>query len=98
MTFAETTNPTIARLEAVRIFKNKVRELKDQGKSEKEIADHFGMTVYEYRKQCHKFSDESMKTKKDYAIALNKAGYSNKEIASVLDCSESTVNNFLKSK
>lgn len=79
-------------IDDAREFKNSVIALREQGvKDQTKIAEHFGMSVKEYRSILAKTNvlvdrDDCRRIKE-----LISENYSMKEIAGVLNCSESRV-------
>lgn len=79
-----------------RDFKNRVKELKEQKLSEKEIADYFGMRIREYRTNVT-LANAAI-TREDYykARKMKDHGYSEEAIAEELGRSVSGVRDLLK--
>lgn len=77
-------------------FLGSVRELKQQGLSEKTIAEGFGMTINQLRARVSIANSERRKGDYYEAMKLKEKGWSNTAIAEKLGTSESNVRNILK--
>ena len=71
-------------------------QLKKDGFSEKEIADHFGMTIKQYRARYSNARNEIYADNVSQAQRLKEKGYSNVAIAERMGTTESSVRNWLK--
>lgn len=72
-------------------FIQKVRELRDKGYGEREVAEFFGMSVVDMRKEIsRKLKEERDKLTKK-AVKLKEEGKTAREIAILLGRNESTV-------
>ena len=79
-------------------FLKTVREMKDQGKSEKEIAAYMGMKTTEFRNKQSIYVNAEKVDRINRAIKLKEHGYSNVKIAEIMFDSptkESTVRSLL---
>lgn len=77
---------------------SRVRELKAQNVSEKDIADGLGMSVQELRNRYSIASKAERQEKIDRAMALKDKGYSTTAIAKEMGLNESSVRGLLDSK
>ena len=77
-------------------FLNSYRKLSDQGLSEKDIAEYFGMSTTQLRER--KAYEKSQEKASQYALVIKLAneGYSNVAIAEKLGVSEGTIRNMRK--
>ena len=71
-------------------------QLKKDGFTEKQIADHFGMTVKQYRARYSNARNEVYADNVSQAQRLKDKGYSNVAIAERMGTTESSVRNWLK--
>lgn len=71
-------------------------QLKKDGFSEKEIADHFGMSIKQYRARYSNARNEVYADNVSQAQKLKDKGYSNIAIAERMGTTESSVRNWLK--
>ena len=78
------------------IFLNKVYDFRNEGKTDKEIAEYFNMSTGEFRKNVAAKTNELRTYRYKHALDLKEHGYSNTKIAEMLGVSESTVRNLLK--
>lgn len=79
-------------------FIQKVRELRDNGYSEREVAEFFGMSIVDMRKEINrKLKEEREKLVKE-AAKLREDGKSTREIAILLGRNESSVRLLLDDK
>ena len=79
-------------------FLKTVREMKDRGKSEKEIAEYMGMKTTEFRNKQSIYVNAEKVDRINRAIKLKEHGYSNVKIAEIMFDSptkESTVRSLL---
>ena len=77
-------------------FLNDIRDLREQGMSEKEIWESFGMTSSEYRSRITIENARKKEADATHALELRDKGYSNVEIGKMLGVSEGTIRNYLK--
>lgn len=77
-------------------FLNDVRDLREQGLSDKDIYERFGMNSSEFRSRIT--IENARKTEADatHALELKDKGYSNVEIGKMLGVSEGTIRRYLK--
>lgn len=76
-------------------FMKEVKRLKDEGLSEKEIAEGFGMNSTEFRARRSIAKDEMRQMKATQALKLKDKGYSNVEIGRRMGINESSVRSLL---
>jgi DNA-binding CsgD family transcriptional regulator len=79
-------------------FSNRVKELKSQGVTEKEIAEYFGITTTGLRAEYSRAHSEIRQDKVDTAKGLKEKGLSNYEIGRKMGVNESTVRSLLNSE
>lgn len=77
-------------------FVGYANQLKKDGFSEKEIADHFGMSIKQYRARYSNARNEVYADNVSQAQKLKDKGYSNIAIAERMGTTESSVRNWLK--
>lgn len=73
-----------------------IQDLKKQGLSEKDIADHFNVSIAYLRDNVTIGKDYTVKVNRDSAMKLRDKGYSPVTIGQQLGLSEGTVRNLLK--
>lgn len=80
-------------------FVSRCQELKKAGMKDKEIADHFGMSIQDYRDEYRVANNTRKLLEFDRISNLKEKGYSNYKIAEIMGYSnESTVRTKLKNK
>lgn len=76
-------------------FLQQAKDLEEEGFTEKEIADYFGLTVREYRSEASNAKAEVRAANQAEAMRLKAKGYSNTAIAEKMGVNESTVRSWL---
>lgn len=77
-------------------FYSDIRRLEKEGKTEKEIAELYGITTTQLRAKKTIARNEEIAARQAYAVKLKEHGYSNTEIAKRMDVNESNVREYLK--
>lgn len=77
-------------------FLDQVRELREQGLSNKDIWERMGMKSGEFRSRITIENARKKEADATHALELKDKGYSNVEIGKMLGISEGTVRNYLK--
>lgn len=77
-------------------FMKTVKQLKAEGKTEKEILDILNMSTTEYRARISNSQAELKAARNRQVLKLHDKGYSNVKIAEILETTEGTIRNILK--
>ena len=77
-------------------FYNEVRKMEKEGKTEKEIAEYYGITTTQLRAKKAIAGNEDRAARYAYAVKLKEHGYSNTEIGRRMGVNESNVREYLK--
>ena len=73
------------------VFLAKIKELKENGKTEKDIAEFFGLTVAELRKHKSQRMRDNQRCYMSTAKKLSEEGKQISEIAKIMELTESTI-------
>lgn len=78
------------------VFLAKIKELKENGKTEKEIAEFFGFTVEKLRRRKSQRMRDNQRCYVSTAKKLSEEGKQISEIAKIMELTESTIRLLLK--
>ena len=77
-------------------FISRIRELEKSGLSQKEIADHFGLTIDNYRKERRAANNDRKALELERVLNLKEKGYSSYKISEITGMPERTVSEKIK--
>ena len=77
-------------------FLDQMNDLRSQGLTDTEIAQHMGMSTSEFRNRRTIENEQKKAAEASHALKLKDKGYSNVEIGKMLGVSEGTIRNYLK--
>jgi transposase len=74
---------------------DKIAELKKAGLKEKELADHFGLSISEFRKCRSSMLKQRWQTQLEICKRMKERGMSRREMAELIGVSQSTIRSWL---
>lgn len=77
-------------------FLRQVKELREAGMSDSEIARGLGLSTIDFRGRLFEAKVQEHNALKDAIVEMKRSGFSNKELAEIFDVKESYIRNIVK--